>query len=63
MISLLDKRICDVEGGENTETYREYIKSSYKEFYEEDITDEQLNKMSVDELKKLLEHLDYLWTK
>lgn len=28
----LDKRICDCEGGENTETYREYIRSSEEEF-------------------------------
>ena len=31
-VSDLDKRICDVEGGSNTETYRDFIRNSEKEF-------------------------------
>lgn len=58
--SILDKRICDVEGFENTQTYREFIRESEQEF--------ELEKMDLDNMldKNLTEYvdfLDYLWTK
>lgn len=28
----LDKRICDLEGGSNEQTYREYIRETEEEF-------------------------------
>lgn len=60
-LSDLDKRICDcVEGAENTETFREFIKSSEEYFYlapyEPALKDEY-------ELNNYINFLDYLWTK
>ncbi|ENK1244768.1 hypothetical protein AB2063_002981 [Clostridium botulinum] len=64
MISIanLDKRICDIEECENTQTYREFIRESEKEFGiypypldQEHVTDEIL--------KDYMEFLDELWCK
>lgn len=62
----LDTRICDFYSNEdvtNDQTFREFIKESYLEFYEEELTDQTLDSASDMELNDLLEHLDYLWTK
>lgn len=57
----LDNRICDIEGGINTETYREFIINSLIEFYER--VDYDLDLMSNEELNDLLILLDDLWWK
>lgn len=57
----LDSRICDIEDGANTETYREFINNSLTEFYGEAKYD--LDNMSNKELNELLNFLDELWEK
>jgi len=57
---ILDERICDIEGGRNTQTYREFIRESEKEFGYEHM---DLENMTDEELNDWVEHLDYLWTK
>ena len=59
-ISDLDKRICDVEGGQNTETYREFIINSENSF---GIDNRDLNNITEKELNNYLDFLDYLWLK
>jgi hypothetical protein len=56
----LDKRICDVEGSANEETFRDFIRNSEEEFGMEP---RDLDVMTDEELHKYLEFLDYLWTK
>jgi hypothetical protein len=56
----LDKRICDVEGSANEETFREYIKNSEEEF---EMEHRNLDNLSDEQLHEYLEFLDYLWTK
>lgn len=57
----LDLRICDVEpNANNTETYREFIVNSEKEF---EIAHEDLDSMTDKELNKYIDFLDYLWEK
>jgi hypothetical protein len=57
----LDKRICDVEtNATNTQTFREFIRQSEKEF---DMKEENLDNMDEQNLNDYLEFLDYLWTK
>jgi len=54
----LDERICDlVEGGENTETYREFIRNSEEEF---GMNSEDIDNMKAEELNVYLNFLDYL---
>jgi hypothetical protein len=56
----LDKRICDVEGVANEETYREFIRNSEDAFEMEHM---DIDSLDEEELNKYLEFLDYLWTK
>lgn len=58
--SILDKRICDVEGVENTQTYREFIRESEEEFELEQM---DLDNMSDENLTEYINFLDYLWIK
>ena len=58
--SILDKRIRDVERGENTQTYREYIRDSEEEFGLEKM---DLDNMLDKNLTEYIDFLDYLWTK
>jgi hypothetical protein len=56
----LDKRICDVEGSANEETFREYIRNSENEF---GLHPKELDLMDDEELNGYLNFLDYLWEK
>lgn len=57
----LDKRICDVvEGAENTQTYRQFIRESEKEF---EMAPEPIDSYPDDELNMYVMELDYLWEK
>lgn len=56
----LDKRICDVEGVQNTQTYREFIRSSEESF---DMDKVDIDNMEDKELNEYIEFLDYLWDK
>lgn len=57
----LDKRICDCENkATNTETYREFIRESEKEF---GIGFSNLDLMSEEKLQSYLDFLDELWSK
>jgi hypothetical protein len=56
----LDKRICDIEGGDNTQTYREFIRESEYEF---GLEEKYIDTMEESELIKYFEFLDYLWDK
>lgn len=56
----LDKRICDVEPCENTETYREFIRATEREFY---ICRADIDNMSDKDLNSYIEYLDNLWWK
>lgn len=57
----LDKRICDLEeGATNTETLREFIKRSEKEFGLEPV---DLDSMSEEDLNNYIDYLDKLWEK
>jgi hypothetical protein len=56
----LDKRICDVEGSANEETFREFIQNTEKEF---DLIPKDLDDMRDEHLNEYLDFLDYLWTK
>lgn len=58
---ILDVRICDVEkDAENTQTYREFIEESMKEFGMEPV---DLDKLTSRELTYHLNFLDELWNK
>ena len=59
-VEILDKRICDVEGGNNTETYREFIRESEKEFC---LYLGNIDKCDDDTLTALINWLDDLWGK
>jgi hypothetical protein len=56
----LDKRICDVEGSANEETFREFIRASEEEF---GMDPRDLDSMTDEQLGEYLHFLDYLWTK
>lgn len=57
----LDTRICDVEeGATNTETYREFIQTSEREF---GLERKDIDHFEDENLKEYLDFLDYLWTK
>lgn len=53
----LDKKVNE------NETLRDFIKNSYKYFYETELTDKEIEAHTKESLKGLVEHLDYLWTK
>ena len=56
----LDKRICDCEGGSNTQTYREFLIEGEKEF---EFKPSKLDEMTEEKLNKALDFIDYLWEK
>lgn len=56
----LDKRICDVEDCGNTQTFREFIIESEKEFY---LKHKDLDSLTEEELNSYLDFLDDLWWK
>lgn len=57
-ITDLDKRICDLEeGATNTETLREFIKRSEKEFV---LEPGDLDSMSEEDLNNYIDYLDKL---
>lgn len=56
----LDKRICDVEGVSNTQTYREFIEQSELEF---GIGPVDLDNLTEKDLNDYLDWLDELWDK
>jgi hypothetical protein len=56
----LDKRICDVEGSANEETFREFIRNSEEEFGMEH---RNLDNLGDEKLNEYLEFIDYLWNK
>lgn len=56
----LDKRICDVEDCDNTQTFREFIIESEKEFY---LKHKDLDSLTEEELNSYLYFLDDLWWK
>lgn len=57
----LDTPICELEEGtSNTETLREFIRNSEKEF---GMFPMDLEKIDEDELNQYIEFLDYLWEK
>jgi hypothetical protein len=49
-----------IEGATNTETPRQFIRNTEKEF---DMQWVELEKLSEDGLNEYIEFLDYLWTK
>ena len=56
----LDRRICDVEGGENTETYREFIRKSEEVF---GMANEPIDYYPDYEINMYIMELNYLWEK
>lgn len=56
----LDKRICDIEGGDNTQTFREFIVESEKEF---GFNNESIDMFTDEGLNKYIYFLDYLYEK
>lgn len=56
----LDKKICDVEGGENNQTYREFIRESEEMF---GLANEPIDDYPDDEINMYIMELDYLWEK
>lgn len=57
----LRKRICDCEkDAKNTDTYLEWIQYAYKDIFEKDIAEWQLDGKTNEELNELLDLLDYL---
>lgn len=56
----LDKRICDCEEVENTQTYRDFIREAEEQF---NIAPSPIDEMEEDELQNYFEHMDYLWEK
>ncbi len=59
-ISDLDKRICDVESGDNTQTFREFIIES-EEMLEIEKAD--VDSMTSEELNSHIDWLDDMWEK
>jgi hypothetical protein len=57
----LDKRICDVETkAENTQTYREFIRETEREF---GLVEKDLDSISDIELDVYIEIIGQLWSK
>lgn len=61
-LDILDRRICDVEPCDNTETYREFIHASLQSI-DLDMSDEEMNNMTDDERTQLLDFADDIWGK
>lgn len=60
-MSILDQRCCDiVNESTNTQTIREFIYDLDIIVYKKHIPDEELNKMSDNEIIELVEELDWL---
>lgn len=57
---ILNKRICDVEIAENTQTYLEFIRESEEQF---GIKKVNLDNLSDNELTEYFMFLEYLWDK
>lgn len=57
---MLDKRICDVEGGDYKATYRKFIEMSEDEF---GFVNKDLDEMTEEQLNGHLDFLDDLWGK
>ena len=57
---ILNKRICDVEIAENTQTYLEFIRESEEQF---GIKRVNLDNLSDNELTEYFMFLEYLWDK
>jgi hypothetical protein len=58
---LLDTPICElIEGVDNTETFRKFIRNSELFFC---LDEQDIDNMPEDELNAYIEHLDYLWEK
>jgi hypothetical protein len=57
---ILDHRISDCEKADNKQTYRQFIKSSEKEF---GIKEAAIEKMTNHELRNYIMFLSELWTK
>ena len=63
-VANLDRRICDCEpGAVNTQTYREWIKDTFKDIYGADITDRELNSMTDEAFTDLIDELEWLFWK
>ena len=56
----LDKRICDMEDCENTQTWREYIRETEEEF---ELYPMNLNDIRDWALEEYIDLLDELWDK
>lgn len=56
----LDNRICDIEGGDNIQTYREFIRESE---YELGLDEQNIDNMDDSTLQDYFDYLDYLWDK
>ncbi|MCR2045505.1 DUF3797 domain-containing protein [Anaerosalibacter massiliensis] len=56
-ISQLDKKVNE------DETLRDFIKTSHKEFYETELTDEYIDSLDEIKLSILVDYLDDLWLK
>lgn len=62
VIERTNKSQLDLKVNEG-ETLREFIKNSYREFYEVELTDKRINGLDEINLTELVDHLDYLWDK
>lgn len=58
----MTSRNLDEKVNEN-ETLLDYIQNSFKCFYDDDITRDELEAMTDEEFNMLVEELDYLWSK
>ena len=47
----------------DTETLLEYIQNSFRNLYGDEVTRDDLEAMTNDELNMVINELDYLWTK
>lgn len=54
----LDKRICDLEGGSNEQTYREYIRETEEEF---GMGKKDIEKLTQTEFNNYIDLLNWLW--
>lgn len=61
-LAIIDRRICDVEECDNTETYREFIHDSLKSI-DNDISDKEIDEMTDDERTQLLSFANDIWDK
>lgn len=56
----LEKRICDCEECNNSQTYREYIRGTEDEM---ELEPADIDSMTVEELNEYIDYLDFLWRK